>query len=127
MSLNTPLARVRGHGSAKEGAHHWWMQRLTALLLVPLLVWFVGSMTVAATGDYASVVAWVRSPVIAGALLLLVVAMFYHAMLGLQVVIEDYVSSEGLQVGAIVVMRFLMVLLAAISLVAVLKVALGGQ
>nr|VFJ46089.1 MAG: succinate dehydrogenase / fumarate reductase membrane anchor subunit [Candidatus Kentron sp. FM]VFJ55686.1 MAG: succinate dehydrogenase / fumarate reductase membrane anchor subunit [Candidatus Kentron sp. FM]VFK15640.1 MAG: succinate dehydrogenase / fumarate reductase membrane anchor subunit [Candidatus Kentron sp. FM] len=126
MSLRTPLAQVRGLGSARDGAHHWWMQRMTAVMLIPLFVWFVGTMVAMGTGSHAEVVAFIRSPIAAGALLVLIVAIFYHAALGLQVVIEDYISTEGTQIGAIVIMRFVMSLLAAISVVAVFSVAVGG-
>jgi succinate dehydrogenase / fumarate reductase membrane anchor subunit len=126
MSLRTPLAQVRGAGSAQAGAHHWWMQRITAVMLIPLFIWFVGTMVTLVTASYGEAAALVRSPVAAGALSMLVVAIFYHAALGLQVVIEDYISAEGMQIGAIVVMKFVMSLLAAISVVAVFKVALGG-
>nr|VFK38161.1 MAG: succinate dehydrogenase subunit D [Candidatus Kentron sp. TC]VFK54428.1 MAG: succinate dehydrogenase / fumarate reductase membrane anchor subunit [Candidatus Kentron sp. TC] len=126
MSLRTPLAQVRGLGSAKQGAHHWWMQRITGVMLVPLFVWFVGAMVAVVTGGYAEVAELIRSPIATGGLLVLIIAIFYHAALGLQVVIEDYVPSEGTQVSAIIIMRFLMALLAAISAVSVFKVAMGG-
>nr|VFK75816.1 MAG: succinate dehydrogenase subunit D [Candidatus Kentron sp. MB] len=126
MSLRTPLAKVRGHGSAGQGAHHWWMQRITAIMLIPLFVWFVGALVIAVTGSHAEATALIRSPVAAGALLMLIAAIFYHAALGLQIVIEDYVSTEGTQVIAIVIARFIMGLLAAISIVSVFKVAVGG-
>nr|VFJ89375.1 MAG: succinate dehydrogenase / fumarate reductase membrane anchor subunit [Candidatus Kentron sp. H]VFJ91152.1 MAG: succinate dehydrogenase / fumarate reductase membrane anchor subunit [Candidatus Kentron sp. H]VFJ97483.1 MAG: succinate dehydrogenase / fumarate reductase membrane anchor subunit [Candidatus Kentron sp. H] len=126
MSLRTPLAQVRGLGSAGQGAHHWWMQRITAMTLIPLFVWFVGAMVATSTASHAEAVEFIRSPIAAGALLVLVAAIFYHAALGLQVVIEDYVSRERTQMGAIVVMRFVMILLAAISVVAVFRVAVGG-
>nr|VFK62893.1 MAG: succinate dehydrogenase / fumarate reductase membrane anchor subunit [Candidatus Kentron sp. UNK]VFK70652.1 MAG: succinate dehydrogenase / fumarate reductase membrane anchor subunit [Candidatus Kentron sp. UNK] len=127
MSLRTPLAQVRGLGSAKQGAHHWWMQRITAVMLVPLFIWFVGAMVTVVTGSHAEVVELIRSPIATGGLLVLILAIFYHAALGLQVVIKDYASSEGTQVSAIIIMRFLMALLAAISVVSVFNVAMGGQ
>nr|VFJ50699.1 MAG: succinate dehydrogenase subunit D [Candidatus Kentron sp. FW] len=126
MSLRTPLAEVRGLGSARQGAHHWWMQRITAVMLVPLFIWFIGTMVTVVTGSHAEVAELIRSPIIAGALLTLIITTFYHAALGLQVVIEDYVSAEGTQLGAIIVMRFILGLLAAISVVSVFKVAMGG-
>nr|VFJ67488.1 MAG: succinate dehydrogenase subunit D [Candidatus Kentron sp. FW] len=126
MSLRTPLAEVRGLGSARQGAHHWWMQRITAVMLVPLFIWFIGMMVTVVTGSHAEVEELIRSPIIAGALLTLIITIFYHAALGLQVVIEDYVSAEGTQLGAIIVMRFILGLLAAISVVSVFKVAVGG-
>ena len=62
MSMRTPLAQVRGHGSAKAGAHHWWRQRLSAIALIPLFLWFVASLAAVATADYATAVAWIGSP-----------------------------------------------------------------
>ena len=91
MNLRTPLARARGLGSAKSGTHHWWMQRLTAVALVPLSLWFVASLINMATANHATVVAWLNSPVAAVLLCALIVAIFYHGQLGLQVVVEDYV------------------------------------
>nr|VFJ47860.1 MAG: succinate dehydrogenase subunit D [Candidatus Kentron sp. DK] len=126
MSLRTPLAQVRGLGSAQEGAHHWWMQRITAGMLIPLFIWFVGTMVVLVTGSHAEALEFFRSPIAAGASLMLIIAIFYHAALGLQVVIEDYVSAEGARIFAIVVMRFVMILLTAISVVSVFSVAVGG-
>nr|VFK50505.1 MAG: succinate dehydrogenase / fumarate reductase membrane anchor subunit [Candidatus Kentron sp. TUN]VFK51747.1 MAG: succinate dehydrogenase / fumarate reductase membrane anchor subunit [Candidatus Kentron sp. TUN]VFK56612.1 MAG: succinate dehydrogenase / fumarate reductase membrane anchor subunit [Candidatus Kentron sp. TUN] len=126
MSLRAPLAQVRGLGSAKEGAHHWWMQRITAGMLVPLFVWFVATMVVLATGSHTEAVEFFRSPIAAGASLMLIAAVFYHAALGLQVVIEDYMSAEGVRIGVIFLMRFVMILLTAISMVAIFSVAMGG-
>ena len=92
MGIETPLARVRHLGAAKEGVGHWWWQRLTALLLVPLSLWFVGSLwwIVASGADYDRFVDWLSGPVAAILMLLLLGATFYHLKLGLQVVIEDY-------------------------------------
>ena len=89
MSLRTPLSEVRGLGSAKEGTHHWWHQRLTALALIPLGIWFVISLIVFTGASHAEVAAWMGHPVNAGLLLLLIATTFYHLKLGLQVVIED--------------------------------------
>jgi len=126
MNMRAPLARVRGHGSAKAGAHHWWAQRLSAIALVPLLLWFVASLTVIATADYATAAAWVRSPYNSALLVLLIGALFYHAQLGMQVVFEDYISTPWLQVASIILVRFLALLLAVIAIVAVLRIAWGG-
>jgi succinate dehydrogenase / fumarate reductase membrane anchor subunit len=126
MSMRTPLARVRGTGSAKYGVHHWWAQRLSAIALVPLFLWFVASMTAVATADYATAVAWVRSPLNSSLLALLIAAVFYHAQLGMQVVFEDYVSSHWLQVTCIILVRLLALLLAVVSVVAVMSTAWGG-
>lgn len=126
MNMRTPLARVRGHGSAKAGAHHWWAQRLSAVALIPLFLWFVASLATVATSDYTTAVAWVNSPWNSGLLVILIGATFYHGQLGMQVVFEDYISSHGLQVASIVLVRFLAMLLAVVSIVAVLRIAWGG-
>ena len=123
MKFRTPLARVRGLGSAKSGTHHWWLQRLTAVALVPLSLWFVASLIAAATADYATVIAWLHSPLVAGLCCALIVAVFYHGQLGLQVVLEDYVHTEWLKLTSIVLANFLSLLLAAVCLFAVLSIA----
>jgi succinate dehydrogenase / fumarate reductase membrane anchor subunit len=125
--MRAPLAHVRGHGSAKSGAHHWWAQRLSAVALIPLLLWFVASLTSVATADYATAVAWLGSPWRSALLILLIGAIFYHAQLGMQVVFEDYISTHWLQVASIVLVRFLAFLLAAVSIIAVLRIALGVE
>ena len=126
MSMRAPLAQVRGQGSARSGAHHWWAQRLSAIALVPLFLWFVASLAAVATADYATAVAWLGSPWNSGLLILLLGATFYHAQLGMQVVFEDYISTHWLQVASIVLVKFLALLLAVVSIVAVLRIALGG-
>ncbi|MSO75929.1 MAG: succinate dehydrogenase, hydrophobic membrane anchor protein [Alphaproteobacteria bacterium] len=126
MSLRSPLARVRGLGSAKEGVQHWWMQRLTAVALVPLSLWFVAAIVCHAGAGHAQMRAWIAAPTVAIPMLLLIVATFHHAQLGLQVVIEDYVHHEGVKVASLIAVKFLAVVLAAISVFAVLKLAFGG-
>lgn len=122
MSLRSPLGRVKGLGAAHEGVGHWWAQRLTAVALVPLLVWFVASVAAMAGADHAAVRAWMASPVVAGLLILLTVAGFHHAALGAQVVIEDYVHHEAAKVGAILAVKALALVLALTSVLAVLSV-----
>lgn len=126
MKLRTPLAEARGLGAAKEGIHHWWMQRLTALALIPLLLWFVASVVAMVGADYGAAVEWVRSPTVAVLLLLLIAAMFYHAQLGMQVVLEDYVHVGWLKVASIIGSKLIIIALAFIAGFAVLRVALGG-
>ena len=126
MSMRAPLAKVRGHGSAKAGAHHWWGQRLSAIALVPLVLWFVASLAAVSTADYATAVTWLNSPWNSGLLILLIGSLFYHAQLGMQVVFEDYISTHWLQVASIILVRFLAALLAVVSIIAVLRVAWGG-
>ena len=126
MKFRTPLARVRGLGSAKAGTHHWWMQRLTAIALVPLSLWFVASLISVVSADHATVIAWLHSPLVAILCFALIVATFYHGQLGLQVVLEDYVHSEWLKLASIVLMNLLSLLLAATCLFAVLSIAFGS-
>ena len=124
MNLQTPLARARGLGAAKKGEQHWWWQRLTAVALVPLCLWFIGTIVTMQASDYSTVVNWIQSPLVSGLWVFLITALFYHTQLGLQVVIEDYVHSEWVKITALVVTQFLMVLLALTAVIAVLKIAL---
>ncbi len=126
MSLQTPLARVRGLGSAKTGVHHWWMQRLTAVILTPLCFWFVFSVLQLAQMDYQEVIHWMRNPVDGCFLLIFLVALFYHTLLGMQVVIEDYIENEAQKLFCLVSMKLLVLLMGATSTFAVLKISLGG-
>lgn len=129
MSENTmrsALGRVRGLGSAKEGVHHWWMQRLTALALIPLAIWFVVSVAGLAGMSHAEALAWIGSPSVAVALLLLIAATFYHAQLGMQVVIEDYVHDEVVKLASLVAVKFIAIVLGVAAVFAVLKIAFGG-
>ena len=126
MSMRAPLAKVRGHGSAKSGAHHWWAQRLSAIALIPLFLWFVASLAAVATADYATAATWMSSPWNSSLLVLLIGAIFYHAQLGMQVVFEDYISTHWLQVTSIILVRFLAILLAVVSIIAVLRTAWGS-
>ena len=127
--MRSPLSRAIGLGSAKEGVGHWWAQRITALALVPLVVWFVWfvvAVIALAGADRALFVDWVRHPVPAVMLVLLLIATFYHGALGLQVVIEDYVANDALRLGLLIVMRLAAFALAALGIFAVLKLALGA-
>jgi succinate dehydrogenase / fumarate reductase membrane anchor subunit len=120
------MARARGLGSAKEGVQHWWVQRLTALALVPLSLWFVASVICLAGGGRAELVAWLASPFSAGLLLLCLLATFWHAILGLQVVIEDYVHGEGRKMALLLLTKGLGWFLAAVSLFSVAKLSFAG-
>jgi len=120
------LGRVRGLGSAKEGVRHWWAQRATAVALVPLSVWFLASLVCLLGGTRAELAAWLSSPFSAGLMLLFLLATFWHALLGLQVVIEDYVHHEGRKLATLFAVKGLILVLAAASVVAVLKLMLQG-
>jgi len=126
MSYRTPLGRVRGLGSAKDGTHHWWMQRLTAIALVPLVVWFVVSVLMMIGADRGTMVAWLGSPITAGLMVMLIIAVFHHAQLGMQVVIEDYVHNETWKIGLIIFVKFAALLVGGIAVISVLKLAFGG-
>jgi succinate dehydrogenase / fumarate reductase membrane anchor subunit len=120
------LYNVRGLGSAKEGTHHWWMQRLTAVALVPLMLWLALSMARLGAMSYEQAIAWVGSPLTSTLLLGTLLAMFHHAQLGLQVVIEDYVHHEAVKIAALIGLKLLTLLLGLASALAVLRVALSG-
>lgn len=125
MSLRSPLGQARGLGSAKNGTHHWWVQRLTAVALVPLSLWFAFSLACIADADFATASAWLAQPGVAVCMMLFIGTMLYHSALGLQVVIEDYVHGEFSRIASLVVMKFAHVALAVAGIFAVLKVAFG--
>ena len=124
--LRSPLGRALGLGSAKEGVEHWWLQRVTAVALVPLTLWFVAALVVHLGADYQTTVTWLRSPLTAVAMILLVIATFVHMALGVQVVIEDYVHHEPVRVASLLILRLACWALGAAALFAVLRVALGN-
>jgi succinate dehydrogenase / fumarate reductase membrane anchor subunit len=126
MSLETPLARVRGLGSAKKGAAHFWAQRVSAAALIPLCVWFLASIVAFAGADYEAVMVYLRRPVIVALFLLLILTAFAHMRIGLQVVIEDYVQREGTKIALLVLVRFFTVGLAALATVSLFMIAFTG-
>ena len=126
MSLRTPIGRARGLGTAKEGTRHWWLQRISAVALIPLAVWFVAALVGLTGAAHAEVVAWLANPVVALLIVLLVAATFYHAQLGMQVVYEDYIHSHWLRISADGATKLAAAALAVAAVIAVLKVALGG-
>jgi succinate dehydrogenase / fumarate reductase membrane anchor subunit len=125
MSMRTPIARVRYLGSARDGTHHWWMQRLTAIALVPLTLWFAAGVIAHVGAELSAVEEWLGRPANAAAMILFVAATFHHGQLGMQVMIEDYVHHEGLKVAAIVTVKLASALLALTSAIAALQVAIG--
>lgn len=124
-SLRTPLARASGLGSARSGVEHWWTQRVTAVALVPLTVWLTASIVAHAGDDHATLLAWLGSPVQTVLIVLLLIALFWHMALGLQVVIEDYVHS-GMKIPLLLAVRFGSLALAVIGILAILRIAFGG-
>lgn len=128
MSIQTPLARVRYLGSAKEGSNHWWSQRLTAIMLIPLTLWFVASIwwLVVGGATYEAFQDWLSGPVAAILMLLLIGAMFYHLKLGLQVVVEDYVHNKILKWAILIKLNIGCVVGAVAAIYSTIAVAFGG-
>ena len=126
MPALTPLGRARGLGAAHDGVGHWKAQRLTAISNAMLVLWFVFSAMALAGAGYDEVHAWLASPLPATLMILLIVSVFYHAPLGLQVTIEDYVHHPGVRIAALILTRLVVAGLAVACIVAVLIVALGS-
>jgi len=124
MSLNTPIGKVRGLGSARNGTHHWWMQKIAAVALIPLTIWFVASVVQMTTADYFTVIAWLSSPISAILMLMYVVVGVYHLRLGLQAIVEDYIHSEGMKTGIQFSILFGCTIIAVAAIFSVLKIAL---
>jgi len=126
MSLRTPLGKVRGLGSAKDGTEHFWMQRVTAVALVPLTVWFLCFLVSTIGQEHATAILQLKKPLVAIPMLLLLLTGFYHLKLGLQVVIEDYVSAPAMKFAALLLNTFACTALGLACVYAVLKIGFGG-
>src|SRR2546421_7481668 len=124
--LRSPVGRAIGLGSAKEGVEHWWLQRVTAVALVPLTLWFVVAVIRLSGADIDTVRDWVGRPLPSILLVLLLIATFWHASLGLQVVIEDYVHTDLAKLGLLIVVRLACFALAVAGIFAVLTMAVGA-
>jgi succinate dehydrogenase / fumarate reductase membrane anchor subunit len=125
MSLRSPLGKALGTGSAKEGVHHWWLQRLTSIALVPLTIWFVVSLLSLASFEHVTVITWMAHSWTALFLVLFILVATWHSQLGVRVVVEDYVHG-GTKTLTLVVITFIHAVVAAAGIFAVLKVAFGG-
>jgi succinate dehydrogenase / fumarate reductase membrane anchor subunit len=125
MGAGTDLGRVRGLGAAKDGVHHWWLQRVTAVANIVLMLWFIFSLVRLPALDYSSVTLWLRQPVAAVPMLLLIVSVFWHFRLGVQVLIEDYVHGPA-RIIAMLALSFYTLAGAAAAVFAVFKIALGA-
>ena len=125
MGAGTELGRVRGLGAAKDGVHHWWLQRVTAIANIVLMLWIVFSLGRLPALDYTSVTLWLRQPVAAVPMLLLIVSVFWHFRLGVQVLIEDYVHGPA-RIIAMLALSFYTLAGAAAAVFAVFKIALGA-
>ncbi len=126
MTMRTPLGRVRGLGSARSGTHHWYVERLTALAMVPLYIWFVASIVGGVGADYATMQAWLATPGHMLLLMLVIITSFWHAALALGVVIEDYVHHKAKEVASLIAVKFICFFLTVFSVLAVFKIGLGG-
>ena len=126
MNLSTPLAKARGLGSAKSGTHHWIAQRLTAIALIPLSIWFVFSLVCMTELSHQAAIEWIQSPLVAVFLLLFIIAMFHHAQLGIQVVIEDYIECNVVKITGLVLLKLVSFFAALAAMIAVLKIYLGS-
>lgn len=120
----SPLAVAIGLGSARAGSAHWWAERVSAVALVPLTLWFTALIIAHSGDDYAAFTAWLGTPLVSAAMILLLIALFHHTALGLQVVIEDYVHS-GMKVAAVIAVRLGCFGLAVVGVLAVLRIAFG--
>ena len=122
--MRSQLSRARGMGSAKSGVAHWWAQRVTAIALVPLTLWFIYHLLALGEAPYEAVLAWISGPVSLVLLLTLAGMTFYHMQLGLQVVIEDYIHDDVKRLIALLVMKAAAILLAVTAIVSILKIGL---
>ena len=132
QSMRTELGKVRGLGSAHHGTHHWWMQRLSAIALVPLTIWFIISVLSVSpfleatkpVETMTNVIAYFAHPLNALMAALLIICTFYHLQLGLQTVIEDYVHSAPVKITTIIAVKFASFVIAVACLTAVLRISL---
>ncbi|MCQ2002985.1 succinate dehydrogenase, hydrophobic membrane anchor protein [Rhizobium sp. NRK18] len=126
MDMRTPLGKVRGLGSAKDGTEHFWRQRLTAVANVPLLLFFIFFLIAYNGADYATVVGALANPVVAVVMALVIISGIIHMKLGMQVIIEDYIHGEKLKLALLMLNTFFAVLIGALCLFAILKIAFVG-
>ena len=126
MGNGTNLGRVRGLGSANEGAHHWWQQRVTAAANLFLMLWFLLAIAQAPAYDYDSIRLWLSSAWVAIPLVLLIVSVFYHFRLGLQVVIEDYQHGES-RIVLMLLLNFFTAVTALVAIFSILRIAFTGM
>lgn len=126
MEMRSQLGRVRGLGSSHEGAHHFWVQRITGIALIPLIIWFVFAAMGVVGADLATFKAWVGAHYNPLLLILLILAGFYHAQLGLQVIIEDYVHGEAAKLTSLILMKFAVVLIGGSAIFAVIRLTFGS-
>jgi succinate dehydrogenase / fumarate reductase membrane anchor subunit len=124
--FHSPLYRARGLGSAKEGTRHWWLQRLTALALIPLSVWFASAVIALSGAGLVRLTAWMSEPWNSVLLVIMLGCAFWHSSLGVQTIIEDYVHKEGAKLSALILSLFLHILFGTAAIYAVLRISFGG-
>ena len=125
MSLQSPLGKFLGHGSAKDGTRHWWSQRVTAVALVPLTLWFVVALLGMDSFEHAAVVAWISQPLNAVLLILTLMVSLHHSQLGLQVIVEDYVHTGWLKVPTLMAFKFAHVVVGVACIYSVIILSVG--
>ena len=125
--LRSPLAKAKGLGASGSGSHHFWLQRMTALALIPIIMYLVFSIALIPEASYSAVIAWLQAPFNAIMMALLVVVSFQHAHLGLQVILEDYLSNHSTRLIAIIAVKFISYFMMAAGLYAIIKITLGGH
>ncbi|APG86101.1 succinate dehydrogenase, hydrophobic membrane anchor protein [Sinorhizobium americanum] len=126
MDMRTPLGKVRGLGSAKEGTDHFWRQRLTAVSNIPLLIFFVFFVARYAGASHAELLAALANPFVAVILGLVVASALIHMRIGMQVIIEDYVHAEGVKIALLMLNTFFAIAIGGLCLFAILKIAFAG-
>ena len=124
--MKTPLARAKGLGSARDGVHHWWHQRITAIANIPLVLWLVWNIVNLKGATYAEFTSWLAEPINAILMILLVVSSFYHAALGCQVIAEDYIHHEGLKIFKLLGIKLFFIATGIACVFSVLKIAFTG-
>jgi len=125
-SIRSSLASARGLGSAKSGTGHFWAQRVSAVALVPLTLWFVACLASQFGASYSSVTDWLSSPFQASLMAIYLAAIFYHSQLGLQTIIEDYVHVESVKIGSLIALQLINILLGVSAIVSVLMILVGA-
>ena len=124
--MRSPLHRAQGLGSARTGFQHWWTQRVSAVALIPLTLWILASLLALAGSDYSTFILWLQSPLTTVLMVLLLIALFYHTSLGLQVVIEDYIHADWAKIPAVVATKLICLGLAVAGILSTLRIAFGN-
>ena len=122
--MASPLKIAKGLGSAKTGLHHWWFQRLTAIALIPLTIWFVTIIAFINEADYQQSIDLISQPFNGTLLILFIIASFWHSQLGMQVVIEDYVSQKFMRITLLIIMKYFFIFIGILSIISILKIIL---